>query len=134
MPRPVLQCSDASGTFHNFSKWVMELNIQHEELDDDESGRDTKTGRMKRNYIATKHTLSVKMVNHLPQEIAHEIRDTTRSSTGRTTLQVKWYSPCANDIVELEMYCSSVNYGAQRYNKVRDEVYYDGVSFNLIQV
>lgn len=136
MAKPIFQLAKTtSDTYYDLSDWVAELNITHEELDTEKSGRDKDTGIMKRTYVSTKHTLAVKMVNHLPPDIVDIIHDVLYSSTSRVSFRVKWRSPCVNEgIWDTEMYCATINYGAQRYDRMRDEIFYDGTTFTCIQM
>lgn len=125
---------DDDGNYHDVTEWVSELQIVHNELDADGSGRDVKTGAMKRTLIATKHTLNIKIMDRCPQSIAHYIFALVDSNSNRVSFQAVYQWPCGNRLATSRFYCSTVNFGAQRYDKSDNYCYYTGMNFNIIQM
>ena len=133
-----LAFQDTSGNIHDYSEFVLELNIVHNDVDGDEAGRDKTFGaRMKRSYLGNKHTLTVKMVNHLQQIVAHQIFLLIRTTVDKTSFRVWYQSPCTSTYsacTSKEVYCATINYGSQRYDRKTQKCYYDGMTFNLIEM
>ena len=120
----------------DFSEWVAEMSITHEDIDADGAGREPKTGKMVRKYVTNKHTFNVTMVNHLPMAIAEAVYAAVHTTDARNSTGVCVYEqhPCSGGIATHPMYCSSVNFGAQRYDRQTGLAFYDGMKFNLIQL
>ncbi len=126
---------DSDGNFHDYSEFVSELQIAHNDVDGEDAGRDKHSGKMKRAYITCKHTLNVKLVNKLPQNVASKIFLLLRTTGSKPSFYVRYQSPCStNGIVRKNFYCSTINYGAQRYDKNEGKCFYDGMNFNLIEM
>ena len=129
-----LAIDDESGNIHDVSAWVSELNIVHNELDSEKSGRDKDKGTMKRKLIATKHTLNVKLSNHVPQAVAYYIFALVDSRKDKLSFWARYQFPCGNRLERQNFYCSSINFGAQRYDRHDNTIFYDGMSFNMIEM
>lgn len=140
MPKPVLKLYRIDGSVHDptteldLTAWVTDLNVEHEDLDADGSGRDVKTGAMIRTRIAQKHTITVKL-RRLNSDIAAQIHDrlSRYKSDSNPFIYVVYHNPCSNSDEGHMFYCATYNWGSQRYNQVTDMTFYDGASFKLIQ-
>lgn len=154
---PVLAIRDNEGDkdYWDFSEYIAELNITHLDIDSDDSGRDTKTGKMNRTKIGESHTIAIKLINHVPQVVIQKIFWLMRRAPGKNNcfFGVIFQHPCHNEIEDdtayegaYKFYCSTFNFGAQRFDKMtaldnknkadKDKVnntYYDGASFQIIQ-
>lgn len=136
----VLAIYDSDGNIHDFSEWVAEIKIYHESYDSDKSGRDQKTAKMKREWLADKHKLEVKMLDRIPQSVAHELFVLIDTYKKHTSFDIVYQSPCkdsilsANDSWHKAFYCATVNFGAQRYDRNDNACYYYGMTFNLIEI
>ena len=104
------------------------------DIDGEKAGRDKCTGTMVRVYKTNKHTLNVKMVNHLPQKTAYEVFHQVHSTASRQSFYIRYQSPCGNSIAKKHVYCSTINFGAQRYDRNTGKCFYDGMAFNLIEI
>ena len=130
-----LAFEDSSGNIHDYSEFVSEIQIVHNDVDGEDAGRDKKTGKMKRALIAAKHTLNVKLINGLPQNVVTKIYEYVHSSSNKQSFYAWYQSPCsANKVVRRNFYCSTINYGAQRYNRNENKCFYDGMNFNIIEM
>ena len=117
---------------YDITEWIMELQLTHEELDAEGAGRDKKTGTMKRKCIADKHDIQVKILDKAPQSVAHKILMLLCDGDDFT---LYWQHPCrANGITSSKFYCSTVNFGAQRYDKSDGKCFYTGMTFKVIQI
>lgn len=116
------------------------LQIEHNDLDakndNTDGGREITTGLMARTRIANKHTLTVKL-RRISAADAHRIFVLLipQPYDGNTNpfLRGRYHSPCQNAGVSKIFYCSSINYGAQRYDRNTDDIFYDGMTFKLIE-
>ena len=115
---------------HDYTQYVEDLNIVHNDIDAEGSGRDVKTGKMNRTRIAQKHTLTVKLIQ-VSQSVARTIFHDLENATW---LGVIYQSPCSNALATKNFYCSSVNFGSQRYIRERDQTVYQGMNFKLIEI
>ena len=115
---------------HDYTQYVEELNIVHNDVDAEGSGREVKTGAMQRTRVAQKHTLTVQLLR-VRQSVARAIFHDLEANTW---LGVTYQSPCRDRLDTKNFYCSSVNFGAQRYDRFRDATVYDGMNFKLVEV
>lgn len=126
---------DEEGDIHDYSEFVSELQLQHNDIDGDEAGRSKCSGaRMKRSYLGHKHTINIKMVNHLSQGVARKVFKLISTQSGKTSFEAWFQSPCGDTLTHKEFYCSTVNYGSQRYDRNTGRCYYDGMNFNIIEM
>lgn len=126
---------DVDGIVYDFTEWISELNMTHNDIDGEGAGRDKKSGKMKRVYVTNKHDFQIKIVDGVPQPIARRIFSLVRSNDDRQSFTLWWQHPCDTaDIAYREFYCSTINYGAMRYNKSKDKCYFYGMSFKVIQM
>ena len=125
---------DTNGDLHDYSEYVAELQIQHNDIDGEKAGRDKNTGNMVRVYKINKHTLNVKMVNNLSQAVANKLFDLIHTTHAKQSFYVRYQSPCANGLARKNVYCSTINYGVQRYDRNTGKCYYDGMNYNLIEM
>lgn len=112
------------------------LTIEHEDLDADKSGRNPETGMMERKRIAIKHTITVKLRRTYASDIDNIFRKIIPNPhpyNENPYFVAGFISPCANTAVTKIMYVSTINYGAQRYNRQEDKIFYDGVTFKMIE-
>ena len=116
------------------------LQIEHEDLDakndNTDSGRDVKTGKMTRTRIQTKHVLTVKLRRITGADARHiflALIPQPYIGNKNPFIKCRYVCPCAASVVTHTMYCSTINYGAQRYNRSTDSICYDGVTFKLIE-
>ena len=130
----VIAFEDSDGNLTDLSEFVSEFQIQHNDIDGEKAGRDKCSGRMVRVFKANKHTLTIKMVNHLPQSIAYKAFSCVRTTTDRQSFWARYQGPCGSGLQRKEFYCSTINYGAQRYDRNAGKCYYDGMSFNIIEM
>lgn len=131
---PVLGIEDTSGNIHDYSEFIAEFSVVHNDIDGEKAGRDKTTGKMVRVYVDNKHTLNIKMVNKLPSVVTYRLFRLISSTSSKQSFWVRYQSPCANTIARKEVYCSTINYGAQRYDRKTGKSYYDGMNFNLIEM
>ena len=133
---PFLAFQDKSGDIHDYSEFISEISIVHNDVDGDDAGRSkTRGARMTRAYLGNKHTLNIKMVNRLPQNVARKIFALIRTDYDKPSFYAWYQSPCANEAhTSKEFYCSTINYGAQRYDRKTGTTYFDGMNFNLIEM
>ena len=113
---------------HDYAQYVAELNPSRNDLDADGSGRDVQTGLMYRTRVAIKMKVSVKMLR-LEQTTMQQLL----SDISAEYYTAKVISPATGGQTEKTFYTSTVNYGAQRYNKETQKPYYDGVSFDMTE-
>lgn len=123
-----------SGDVSDFSAWVGEMHLVHNDEDGKDAGRDVKSGKMKRAYITNKHTLNFTLIDKVPPNVAHDIFALIHTSKEHESFYVWFQSPCYLGVVCKNVYCSSVDYGSQRYDRKSDQCYYYGMKFNLIEM
>lgn len=129
---------DRTGEF-DITRYILDggLTIEHEDLDTDKSGREPLTGKMVRERIAKKHTITVKLRRTDDVTISHIYNILFGGGNKEPFCRVAYVSPCSREAHTAEdaptYYCSSFNYGAQRYNRRTDSIFYDGATFKLIQ-
>lgn len=134
-PTLIFQVSEQQGgsevlVNHDYTQYVEELNVVHNDIDAEGSGRDVKTGVMHRTRVAQKHTLTVKLIQ-VSQAVARAI---FHDLENKTWLGVVYQSPCSNALATKNFYCSSVNFGSQRYIRESDKTVYQGMNFKLIEI
>lgn len=143
--------------WYDFTEWIAEdgLQIVHEELDKDGSGRDVKRGRMKRSVITEKHTLNVKFLDRMPHDVAWMIFQCVDSlphpahGDPRYSFWVIYNWPCGDAMLGYppganvggvyeakceEMYKATFDYGTQRYFRGDGRIYYYGANIKLVQM
>ncbi len=113
------------------------LTIEHEDLDTEKSGRNPDTGDMERVRIAHKHTLTVKL-RRVDTSVLHSIFNIVipqpRNVQNTNPFFIaRFFNPCQNGDAEKTVYCSTINYGAQRYDRSADKVVFDGATFKIIK-
>lgn len=113
----------------DIASWIQELNVVHNDVEADGAGRDPNTGEMLRKRIAEKHTLNVKL-NRISATQANQLYMRVED---KSYFFIRYHHPCKNGYYVKKFYCSSVNWGAQRYNRQTGRIFYDGVSFSVIQ-
>ena len=131
----ILAFEDSDGDIHDYSEFVSELQIVHNDVDGEDAGRDKHSGNMKRAYITNKHTLNVKLINKLPQSVATKIFGLIHTRSTKPSFYAYYQSPCtASGVIRKNFYCATINYGAQRYDRNEGKCFYDGMNFNLIEM
>lgn len=125
MAKPILVIN---GT--DYTEYVGQEGFQatREDLDADGSGRNILTGLMYRSRIATKMTYAVSL-NRISASTLKSLISDLYSGTNYVTVKV--LDAKSNSTVTKTVYCSSITEGTQRY--INGSVYYDGVTFNLIE-
>ena len=108
--------------------YVKELKITHEDIDAEKSGRDKKTGIMKRSRVNIAHTLDVTL-RRVYQDTVTSIQGALQSYP---RYKVQYRSPCGG-LRTRKAYTSTINFGAQRYDRNTGMCYYDGVNFKMIE-
>lgn len=133
---PMLAFQDTDGNIHDYSEFVSELSIVHNDVDGDKAGRSkTRGAKMTREYLGNKHTINVKLVNRLPHLVAHDVFNLIRTDYDKPSFTVWFRNPCqTTKHTSKVFYCSTINYGAQRYDRKTGATYYDGMNFNLIEI
>ena len=129
-----LAFEDSDGNLRDFSEFVSELQIQHNDIDGEKAGRDKCTGKMVRVFKTNKHTLNIKMVNRLPQSVANKVFAQIYSTSDRQSFYAYYQGPCGDGLRRRNFYCSTINFGAQRYDRATGKCYYDGMNFNIIEM
>jgi len=120
------------GIVYDVTEWVMDLQLTHNELDKEGAGRDAKTGKMVRKILADKHEIQINLMPRTPHSVAHRILMLVCDGD---TFTLYWQHPCrANKITSAKFYCSTVNFGAQRYEKGSNKCFYTGMTFKVIEV
>lgn len=132
--------------WYDWTQWIAEdgLQITHEEFDGSKAGRDVNNARMIRKVKGTKHTIKVKLLDRLPQDVANIIFLTLDSIPKRNKYAswVIYNWPCGNKLLNVgeegfepaEMYVASFDYGTQRYSKSDGKIYYYGANFNMVEM
>lgn len=121
--KPVLTINN-----HDYATYIEEMSPSRNDLDADGSGRDVQTGEMFRTRIAQKLKFTVKMLR-LQQDMMTQLM----SDINPTTFQATVVDPATGASGAKTFYTSTVNCGAQRYNKETGAPYYDGVSFDITE-
>ena len=128
--KPKFILIDENNVEHDYTEIVTKLNIVHETLDAEGSGRDVNTGLMQRTIVAEKHTLNVEVWT-VDQTTAFYLN---KYMSWRPSFSVKFELPCSNDLVTRTFYCSSINFGAQRWDRANNKIVYEGMNFKLVEV
>ena len=113
---------------HDYAEHIEELTPGLNDLDADGSGRDVKSGLMYRTVIATKQKYDVKMLR-ISQALATQLI----SDLAPAFIQATIVDPTTGAQATKTFYTSTVNLGAQRYDKDTGAPYYSGVSFSLTE-
>lgn len=143
-------------TMRDWTVYVTSLDIKDEMLDSSDSGRDTSTGLMDRTVIAHKYTVTVKFrrmrestVQVLRSYVYNDAKDkdgTTKTDTDGTAIKHRYFYICLrlphvsdyNDTThrwsKIKVYCATINYGSQRYDRMEQEIYYDGMTMTCVQM
>ena len=140
------------GSLYDMSALVSELQIKHEELDSSSSGRDTSNGYMNRTIIAHKHTVTVKFLR-LTEAQAHNIYNYVYNTTERDTdsaqtkIKHRYYyivirlpcsdyasDPTSNQRTKLKVYTATINFGSQRYNRMTEDIFYEGMTLTCVEM
>ena len=113
----------------DYTRYVKEegLSTTSNDIDADGSGRNILDGMMYRNRITTKLTHTVDFIR-LTERIAAAILTAMDAEYVEATL----LDAKARRTVTRIYYCSTINRGVPRY--IDGETFYDGMSFNLIEV
>ena len=114
----------------DITQYIKELRIIHEDIDSKNSGRDTDTGIMVREIVKKVHTLEVAL-RRVTQSELHDIHVAVQNISN-PFFQVEYRGPCTGVRTRLA-YVSTMNFGAQRYNKRTGNCYYDGATFKIIE-
>ena len=116
---------------------------------------------MSRKLIAHKHTVTVKF-RRLRESQAHKIYSFIKNDlkkdykyeggqvvevTGRQANEFYYIVlklPCASyaaspqqtasNVTKLKVYTATINYGSQRYNRMEDDIYYDGMTITCVEL
>ncbi|MBQ7670552.1 MAG: hypothetical protein IJS45_07520 [Clostridia bacterium] len=104
------------------------LSPVNNDLDADGSGRNLLDGLMYRARIAQKEKWAVKF-NRLPELIMKSIAEDINGEYTDVTL----LNPKLNRVITKTYYISTLTYGTQRYDKSKNETYYDGCTFNMTE-
>ena len=132
---PIMAFESENGDVHDYTEYTAEIQMVHNDVDGDNAGRSkTKGARMQREYLSHKHTFNVRLVNGIPQIVAHEIFQLIHTTDNKTSFYMWHQGPCGNTVTRRNVYCSTINYGAQRYDRQTKKCCYDGMNFNLIEM
>lgn len=123
MSRPILILGET-----DFTEDVLSIAPSNNDLDADGSGRDIHSGEMFRTKVADKDALEIAMMRMSAATAAA----LTQALDGNF-LSVTYLKPGTNTQVTKTMYCSSIKYGQQIYDKSRDDTFYAGMSFQLTE-
>lgn len=124
MATPILQIGG-----YDFTEWVESMTPTGNGLNADGSGRDVETGKMFRTKIADKLKFEVKMLK-LPEEVHTLLANAIKATNYTATV----LHPDTNMQVSLPFYTDTRPFGAQRYNPSTHKTYYEGMTFNMIEV
>lgn len=123
MAKPVLIING-----HDYAQYVEELTPSRNDLDADGSGRDVQTGLMYRTRIAVKQKWDVKMLR-LPENIHKQLLTDISGVYYNATI----LDPTTGATATKAFYTSTVNFGAQRYDRETGAPFYDGMSFSMTE-
>lgn len=112
----------------DFTELVMSIKPGNNDLDADGSGRDIHSGTMYRKKIADKDKLEVTMMRLWETDAA-----ALKSALNHEYVSVQYLNPGNNAFKTTDMYCSSIDYGLQIYNRSKRKTYYEGVTFSLTE-
>jgi len=113
---------------NDYTAWVMELEGARNDLDSDGAGRNLLDGLMYRARIAQKDKWTVKFLR-LPETV---MRSIAQDIDGEYA-QITYLNPKNNRIMTKTFYCSTLNYGVQRWVRNGNTTVYDGVSFDITE-
>lgn len=123
MSRPILILGDT-----DFTEEVFTIAPSNNDLDADGSGRDIHSGEMYRTKVADKDALEIGMMR---MSAARAVL--LSQKLDGDFLSVTYLKPGTNTQTTKTMYCSSIKYGQQVYDKSRGDTFYVGVSFQLTE-
>lgn len=121
--QPILRINN-----HDYTEYVEELSPSRNDLDAEGSGRDVQSGEMFRIRIASKQKWDVKMLR-LPEAVHRQLCEDINPQFFPATI----LDPETNTPATKIFYVSTVPYGVQRYDRQRQETYYDGTSFSMTE-
>lgn len=123
--KPILKIGN-----HDYTAFLAEDGLQpvRNDIDADGSGRNLLDGLMYRTRIAQKGKWTVKF-NRLPELIMQSIAEDIDPEFANITL----LDPKTNSESTKEYYTSTLTYGAQKYNKGSNTVYYEGCTFSITE-
>lgn len=124
MATPILQIGG-----YDFTQWVESITPTGNGLNADGSGRDVETGLMFRTKIADKLKLEVKMLK-LPEEIHVLLAGAIKATYYSATV----LHPDYNIQMSCTFYTDTRPFGVQRYDPSARKTYYEGMTFNMIEV
>lgn len=124
MATPILQIGG-----YDFTQWVESITPTGNGLNADGSGRDVETGGMFRTKIADKLKLEVKMLK-LPEEIHVLLASAIKATYYSATV----LHPDYDIQTSCTFYTDTRPFGVQRYDPFAHKTYYEGMTFNMIEV
>ena len=145
MSQPLLRIFSLNGQTlvfsHDYTQYVAELAPSRNDLDADGSGRDVKTGIMKRTPIAMKYKVDVQMLpleetlhTQLCRDLMYRNPDShTNLDKPDAFITVTVLDPATNTQSSKTVYISNVNYGSQLFRPSENKTYYYGMSFSLTE-
>lgn len=113
---------------HDYSQMVEELKPVRNDLDAEGSGRNLLDGQMHRKRIASKDKWSVSMLR-LPNVIVKQLAQDLDADYIKVTL----LDPKTDRLLTKTFYCSTVNYGVQRYDRGSGRTVYEGMNFSITE-
>lgn len=113
---------------HDYTQFLAEDGIKpsRNDIDGEGAGRNILDGLMYRNRIASKFKTPV-LFNRMDEVIASQLLTDMKPEYVFITL----LDAETNRYIEREYYCSTVNYGVQRY--IGGRTVYDGITFNITE-
>ena len=130
IPKLVIHYGANYENVRDITRYVKELKITHEDIDAKGAGRDSNTGVMVRSIQQRVHTFEI-VLRRVTQSEIRAIH-TAVMNVHNPFFRVDYLAPCATNRTRTA-YVSTMNYGAQRYNKKTNVTFYDGVSFKIIE-
>lgn len=113
---------------HDYTAFIEELTPVRNDLDADGSGRNILDGLMYRARTAQKDKWTVKFLR-LPELIMKSIAEDINPEY----VQITMLDPKTNSLLTKTYYVSTLNYGAQRWDKSNNTTYYVGCNFNMTE-
>lgn len=113
----------------DFTDYVAEINPTLNDLDAEGAGRDITEGTMHRTLIAKKYKLEVSFLR-----LGGAVMRSLHQCTEADMFSVTFLDPTTDSDVTKLFYKASIPFGAQGYNKTKDEVYYEGTTLSLTEV
>lgn len=122
-------CLIIGGT--DYSSLLNENSIKwsRNDLDSDDSGR-TLDGRMHRNRVAIKRKLEVSEIKRLNVQQMKELNNSLLPQT----ITITFIDPIVGGRYTGTFYGSSVSATTQCYDENDDDIYWEDISFNVIEV